>query len=150
MLTVGVHLHRARPPAALGEPEARLQRATDPEVVRQLDDIDSRGAGHVGGAVAAPVADHDDIEVGHDQVQLGEHARQRLLLVERGNDGDRPHRRTLGHQSAPLPVFVVSVPAVTAALRTTGSSAGPTTDPASTPKCTPSEERTTTPSITEA
>ena len=99
VLAVGVELDRAVVVVADGVAEAGLQRTADAEVERQRQHRGAGLGGDVRGGVARAVVDDEHVEVRQLAREVLEDARQRRLLVERGDDDERPQLR--GHACCP-------------------------------------------------
>ncbi len=88
VLAVAVDLHRNVVAALEGEPVAGLDGAADPEVEREPEDVGAAVGRHSRGTVGRAVVDHHDVEARIEVSDLADHAADRLLLVQRGNDRD--------------------------------------------------------------
>jgi hypothetical protein len=70
--------------------EPRAHCGTHAQVERQASHCHIGGGGRdLRGRVAGAIVDHEDVELGHDVVQLLECARQRLFLLVRRHDHER-------------------------------------------------------------
>ena len=93
VLAVAVDAHRELEAVLERVAEAGLDRAADPEVERQPDDVRAALLGDGGGAVDRAVVDDDDLEPG-SKARISSITRAiALLLVQRGDDRDAPDRR---------------------------------------------------------
>ena len=97
VLTVGVELDRALVAAPDREREPGAQRPADAEVERERRHVDARGPGELRGAVGGAVGHHQHVVLGSLLGELLEHRGQRLLLVVRGDDDERPRVHPRAH-----------------------------------------------------
>ena len=86
VLAVAVELHRDLVAVLLRVHVSGLHGAADPEVERQADDLRTGGRCCPAGPVGGAVVDHEHVELGRAAPNLLDRARDRLDLVERGDD----------------------------------------------------------------
>ncbi len=88
MLAVAVDTHRKVVAVLEGEAKAGLHRAADTEVERQPQHARTLAARDPRRPVDGAVVDDDDVQPGIEGAQLVDHASDRVLLVQRGDDRD--------------------------------------------------------------